>query len=99
MTASTQNNITGKRYEDHLRDAGFTVEPPVKNQGRGAAMMRIEALEIFTDLTFFKGASIPAFYWGHWWLAYYKTMPVAFAGVIPSTRARNSGYLLPRWCA
>jgi phage terminase large subunit len=38
------NNVTGKRYEDHLRDAGFTVEPPVKNQGRGAAMMRIEAL-------------------------------------------------------
>ena len=38
------NNITGKRYEDHLRDAGFTVEPPVKNQGPGAAMMRIEAL-------------------------------------------------------
>lgn len=40
----TANNITGKRYEDHLREAGFTVEPPVKNQGRGAAMMRIEAL-------------------------------------------------------
>jgi phage terminase large subunit len=39
-----ENNITGKRYEDHLRDAGFAVEPPVKNQGRGAAMMRIEAL-------------------------------------------------------
>ena len=38
------NNITGKRYEDHLREAGFTVEPPVKNQGRGAATMRIEAL-------------------------------------------------------
>lgn len=38
------NNVTGKRYEDHLRDAGFAVEPPVKNQGRGAAMMRIEAL-------------------------------------------------------
>ncbi|MET4388066.1 phage terminase large subunit [Bradyrhizobium sp. F1.4.3] len=38
------NNITGKRYEDHLREAGFTVEPPVKNQGPGAAMMRIEAL-------------------------------------------------------
>ena len=38
------NNITGKRYEDHLREAGFTVEPPVKNQGKGAAMMRIEAL-------------------------------------------------------
>jgi phage terminase large subunit len=38
------NNITGKRYDEHLRDAGFTVEPPVKNQGSGAAMMRIEAL-------------------------------------------------------
>jgi phage terminase large subunit len=38
------NNITGKRYDEHLRDAGFTVEPPVKNQGKGAAMMRIEAL-------------------------------------------------------
>jgi phage terminase large subunit len=36
--------ILGKRYEDHLRDAGFFVEPPVKNQGKGAAMMRIEAL-------------------------------------------------------
>lgn len=38
------NVITGKRYEDHLRDAGFLVEPPVKNQGRGAAMMRVEAV-------------------------------------------------------
>lgn len=38
------SNITGKRYEDHLREAGFAVEPPVKNQGRGAAKMRIEAL-------------------------------------------------------
>jgi phage terminase large subunit len=39
-----ENNVTGKRYEDHLREAGFKVEPPVKNQGRGAAMMRIEAV-------------------------------------------------------
>lgn len=39
-----ENNITGKRYEDHLREAGFKVEPPVKNQGRGAASMRIEAV-------------------------------------------------------
>jgi len=38
------NAVTGKRYADHLRDAGFAVEPPIKNQGRGAAMMRIEAL-------------------------------------------------------
>lgn len=39
-----ENNVTGKRYEDHLREAGFHVEPPVKNQGRGAAMQRVEAL-------------------------------------------------------
>jgi phage terminase large subunit len=39
-----ENNVTGKRYEDHLRDAGFKVEPPVPNQGRGAASMRIEAV-------------------------------------------------------
>lgn len=38
------NSITGKRYEDHLRDAGFEVEPSLPNQGRGAASMRIEAV-------------------------------------------------------
>ena len=38
------NAITGKRYEDHLREAGFEVQPPVANQGRGAAMMRVEAV-------------------------------------------------------
>lgn len=37
-----ENNITGKRYEDHVRDAGFQVQV-IKNQGKGAAMMRIEA--------------------------------------------------------
>jgi phage terminase large subunit len=37
------NNITGKRFEDHLRDAEFRVEV-VKNQGQGAAAMRIEAV-------------------------------------------------------
>jgi len=38
-----ENNITGKRYEDHLRDAEFEVDV-VKNQGRGASAMRIEAV-------------------------------------------------------
>jgi phage terminase large subunit len=38
-----ENNITGKRYEDHLRDAGFEVEV-IPNQGKGAASMRIEAV-------------------------------------------------------
>lgn len=39
-----ENNITGKRYAEHLRDAGFDVPPPTPNQGRGAAAMRIEAV-------------------------------------------------------
>lgn len=38
-----ENNITGKRYEDHLREAGFDVQV-IKNQGKGAAAMRIEAV-------------------------------------------------------
>ena len=38
-----ENNITGKRYEDHVREAGFSVQV-VKNQGKGAAAMRIEAV-------------------------------------------------------
>jgi phage terminase large subunit len=38
-----ENNVTGKRYEDHLRDAGFEVET-IPNQGKGAANMRIEAV-------------------------------------------------------
>jgi phage terminase large subunit len=38
----TTNNITGKRYQDHMADAGFEVEV-IKNQGPGAAGMRIEA--------------------------------------------------------
>lgn len=37
------NNITGKQYKDHLADAGFDVDPPIPNQGPGAAMMRVEA--------------------------------------------------------
>ena len=36
------NAITGKRYEDHLREAGFDVMV-IRNQGKGAAMMRVEA--------------------------------------------------------
>ena len=37
------NNITGKRYVDHWREAGFECETPIKNTGAGAAMMRVEA--------------------------------------------------------
>lgn len=46
------NNITAMRYEDHIREAGFQVEV-VKNQGRGAAMRRVEAARrIFTRIWF-----------------------------------------------
>lgn len=38
------DGIIGKRYEDHWREAGFKVEPSVKNQGPGAASIRIEAV-------------------------------------------------------
>lgn len=48
-----ENNVTGKRYADHLRDAGFDVPPPVPNQGRGASGLRIEAVRrIFPKLWF-----------------------------------------------
>jgi phage terminase large subunit len=47
-----ENNVTGKRYEDHLREAGFDVEV-VKNQGKGAAAMRIEAVRrVFNRVRF-----------------------------------------------
>jgi phage terminase large subunit len=47
------NAVTGKRYVDHWRDAGFEAEEPVPNQGAGAAMQRIEALRrIFPALYF-----------------------------------------------
>ncbi len=39
-----QNNFTGKRYAEHLQDAGFDVPMPVANQGRGAPKLRIEAV-------------------------------------------------------
>jgi GNAT superfamily N-acetyltransferase len=43
-------------------------------------------------LTFFDGAAVPPFDLGHWWLAFHKALPVAFAGIVRSTRARNAGY-------
>jgi phage terminase large subunit len=54
------NVITGKRYEDHLRDAGFSVEPPVRNQGRGAAMMRVEAVRRIFPKCWFNEATTAA---------------------------------------
>jgi phage terminase large subunit len=47
------NNITGKRYWDHWEEAGFKCEPPVKNQGRGAASMRVEAVRRLGNKMYF----------------------------------------------
>ena len=43
-------------------------------------------------LTFFKSAPMPVYEWGHWWLAFYETAAVAFAGLVPSSYAENAGY-------
>ena len=61
------NNITGKRYEDHLREAEFDVTS-IPNQGRGAASMRIEAVRRvfpkvwFNELTTEAGRDALGFY-------------------------------------
>jgi phage terminase large subunit len=55
-----ENNIFGKKYVDHWRDAGFSVEPPVKNQGRGATMMRIEAVRRLGSKMWFNEATTEA---------------------------------------
>jgi hypothetical protein len=52
-----------------------------------------EALADLHRLTFFASAPLPEFDWGNWWIASLSGVPVAFSGIIPSTRARNAGYL------
>jgi phage terminase large subunit len=47
------NAVTGKRYVDHWRDAGFETPEPTPNQGRGAAMQRIEAARRLFPSCFF----------------------------------------------
>jgi hypothetical protein len=52
--------------------------------------------EMLADLhrrTFFNSAPVPSFDWGHWWIAFHERLPVAFAGLVPSTHAQNAGYL------
>jgi phage terminase large subunit len=40
---SNANNVTGKTYEDHIREAGFSTNV-TRNAGAGAARRRIEAV-------------------------------------------------------
>lgn len=55
-----ENNILGKRYADHLSEAGFNVPTPIPNQGRGAAMMRIEAARRLFSQVWFNEATTEA---------------------------------------
>jgi phage terminase large subunit len=54
-----ENNISGKRYEDHVRDAEFQVQV-VPNQGKGAAAMRIEAVRRIFPRCWFNAATTEA---------------------------------------
>jgi phage terminase large subunit len=53
------NSITGKRIEDHLRDAEFDVTV-IPNQGAGAAAMRIEAVRRIFGKCWFNEATTEA---------------------------------------
>jgi phage terminase large subunit len=55
-----ENSITGKRYYDHLKDALFDVPMPIENQGRGAAMMRVEAARRIFGQCWFNEATCEA---------------------------------------
>lgn len=52
-----------------------------------------DTLDDLHRLTFFDAAAMLQFELGAWWLACQGDDAVAFAGVVPSTYARNSGYL------
>jgi phage terminase large subunit len=54
------NNVSGKRYIDHWREAGFECETPIKNTGAGAAMMRVEAARRIFPRCWFNEATTEA---------------------------------------
>ena len=54
------NNITGKRYIDHWREAGFDCETPIKNTGAGAAMMLLVGVFISPRCSWGRAAVHPA---------------------------------------
>ena len=51
-----------------------------------------DTLEELHRFTFFDSAPVPDFGLGHWWIVYHQSMPVAFAGLIASTRVEDAGY-------
>lgn len=64
----TADVITAAKFEDHIRSAGFDVQT-VKNQGKGAALKRIEAgRRLFPSIWFDEtgtGAGLDALGWYH----------------------------------
>ncbi len=54
------NAVTGKRYVEHLQEAGFICDDPMPNQGAGAAMMRIEAVRRILPRCWFNEATTEA---------------------------------------
>jgi len=62
------NAVTGIKFEDHIRAAGFKAQT-IENQGRGAAMKRIEALRrLFPSIWFNEAtcqAGLDALGWYH----------------------------------
>lgn len=52
-----------------------------------------EVLDELHRATFLDSAPVPSFDGGYWWLAFRGSLPVAFAGLMQSTHARNAGYL------
>lgn len=63
-----QDQVTATRFEDHIRSAGFTVKT-IPNQGKGAAMKRVEAgRRLFPSIWFNQAttqAGLDALGWYH----------------------------------
>ena len=55
-----ENDVTGKRYAEHLGDAGFDVPMPTPNQGKGATQLRIEAVRRLFPKIWFNEATTEA---------------------------------------
>lgn len=56
---ANRSQVTGKRFSEHLKDAGFRVRV-VKNQGEGAAKLRIEAMRRLFPRIWFNDAPTAA---------------------------------------
>lgn len=64
-----QDEVQAIRFVDHIREAGFECDDPIKNQGKGAALKRVEAgRRLFPSIWFNEpkcSAGIDALGWYH----------------------------------